>query len=53
MKTLYLIRREDWFTALGKGQIPDDSIREFGTVWISILLTPEQKQAYSYPISNA
>jgi len=48
---LYLIRRQDFFVALGKGQLPQDiKVSEAGSLWMQIFLTQEQKENYPYPI---
>jgi hypothetical protein len=54
-KRLYLTRRQDFFEAMAKGVIPDDSLREYSSIWMTLLLTQEEKDRYSalsYPISD-
>jgi hypothetical protein len=50
MKKLYLIRTEDFFTAMARGEIPEDCIREAGTIWITLALTDEERNKYTFPI---
>ena len=42
MKKLYLTRREDFFNAIGHGQIPDGCVHEFGSIWMTLSLTENE-----------
>lgn len=49
----YTIRREDFFEAMGKGQLPDRTLNlEMGSIWIIVWLTEEEKNNYKFPISE-
>jgi hypothetical protein len=50
MKKLYIIRTQDLFEAQAKGQIPEGSIRQAGTLWAYLKLTKEEKNKYTFPI---
>lgn len=49
-KKLYLIRREDFFQAIAEKQLPPDCLFQSGQIWLSVLLTEEEKNKYKYPI---
>ena len=53
MIKLYVIRREDLFEAISKGQIPEDCFHEGGSIWCVVKFTDEQKNNYKYPIDLA
>lgn len=53
MRKLYLIRREDFFAAVAKGQMPADALHDAGPIWCQVLFTEEEKANYSFPISLA
>lgn len=50
MKKLYVIRTQDFFNALTKGQIPECSLKYVGSLWTELLLTEEEKNKYTFPI---
>lgn len=50
MKKLYIIRRQDFFDALLKGQIPEGCIMGVGSLWMDLALTEEEKNKYTFPI---
>jgi len=52
MKRLYYIRREDFFEAQSKGQIPDGCLHEFGSIWCSVVFDDNEKKNYSFAISE-
>lgn len=49
MKKLYIIRRIDFFDAQLKGQIPEGSLMQMGTLWCTLALTDEEAEKYTYP----
>jgi hypothetical protein len=53
MSKLYVIRRVDWFDAIKQNQIPENTIREFGQIWIVVYFNQEQRENYKFPIDLA
>ena len=49
-KKHYIIRRQDFFEAMAKNQIPEDSLGCIGSLWVNIFLNDEEKQNYTFPI---
>ena len=52
MKKLYVIRREDVFIAIAKGQLPHGSTVEAGSIWVTVALTDDERNKYTFPIDN-
>jgi hypothetical protein len=46
MRTLYSIRREDFFKAVAANQIPDDCIIQVGSLWMVVALTHIQRMNF-------
>lgn len=52
MAKIFVIRTADYYPAIAKGELTYEiPIMRWGTLWIDILLTPDQKAQYSFPIS--
>lgn len=50
-QNLYVIRREDFFKAKAEGQLKHDVIiLGFGSLWMNIFLSDEEKINYRFPI---
>jgi len=62
MRKLYVIRRQDYFHG-GMNQLPKQRfakdgcpiscISQVGSLWITVFLTAEEKNNYTFPISEA
>lgn len=52
-KRLYTIRRQDYFKAIELGQLSDGQIISFGSIWIELFLSDDEKANYKFPIALA
>ena len=48
MTKLYIVRRED----LLKFDFPEGTIREAGSIWMTVAFTDSQRASYPHPISD-